>query len=274
MMEEKQKVIRVGFGAVIVIVLAIAAYYFFFSERSRTSGAGGEPASAEKLAAEGPGLKEGAAVPPINAELDKSDEAVRGLAAELSSHPVFGEWLKNKDIIRRFVAAVDNIANGQSPRPQLDFFSLRAPFKTVVRSGKTVIDPASYDRYNVVADVFESLSAAGCGRLYESARPLLAQAYRELGYPRDDFHQTLLRAIVAVLRAPAVDEPIEVEKGVVSYIMKDPKLEDLDEVEKHLLRMGPENVQLVQAKLREIALALGFTEAQLPQPRIFRRSLS
>ena len=40
-------------------------------------------------------------------------------------------------------------------------------------------------------------------------------------------------------------------------------------MEKHLLRMGPENLQLIQAKLREIATALGFGEAQLPRPRLY-----
>jgi len=266
-MDDKQKVIRAGVGAIILIVLGVAAYYLFFSGRGGDGSAGGGPTAAEKIAADVPGVKEGAAAPPINAELDKSDEAVRGLAADLSTNPLFLEWLKTKDILRRFVAAVDNIANGQSPRPHLDFFNLRTPIKVIQRNGKTVIDPASFDRYNVVADVFESLSAAGCARLFESARGLLDQAYRELGYPRGDFRQTFFRAIVAILRTPVIDVPLEVEKGIVTYTLKDPRLEALDEVEKHLLRMGPENVQLIQAKLRAIALALGFTEAQLPQPR-------
>jgi hypothetical protein len=33
--------------------------------------------------------------------------------------------------------------------------------------------------------------------------------------------------------------------------------------------MGPENLQLIQAKLREVALALGFAESQLPQQNIY-----
>jgi hypothetical protein len=269
-MNEKQKIIRTGVGAIIVVALAIAAYYFFFADRGQDSAAGAGPAAAEKISAEGPGAKEGAAVAPLDVGLDKSDEAVRPLAAELSSSPILAQWLKSRDLLRRFAAAVDNVANGQSPRPQMDFFSLRGAFKIVERNGKTFIDPASYERYNVVADVFESVSAAGCARLYEKAKPLLVQAYRELGYPQGDFHQTLLRAIWVVLRAPAIDEPIEVEKGVVVYTLANPALEELDEIQKHLLRMGPENVQLIQVKLREIALALGFTDAQLPAPRLAR----
>lgn len=271
-MDEKQKVIRAGIGVVIVIVLGLAAYYFFFSDRAKDASGGGARALAEKIEAENPGAKDGAAVPLLSGPLDGSDAAVRSLAAELSTNPMFAQWLTNKDLLRRFVAAVDNIANGQSPRPQMDFFGLRTPFKTVEKEGRTVVDYGSYDRYNVVADVFESLSAAGSARLYESAKPLLTEAYKELGYPLGDFHQTLLRAVIEVLRTPIVDAPIEVEKGVVSYLLKDPQLEDLDDAQKHLLRMGPENLQLIQAKLREIALALGFTEAQLPQPRKYHQT--
>ncbi|MBM3310161.1 MAG: DUF3014 domain-containing protein, partial [Candidatus Aminicenantes bacterium] len=224
-MDEKQKVIRAGIGAVILIVLGVAAYYLFFTGRGKDVPAGSGPSPAEKLAVEAAGLKEGAAPSPIKSELDKSDEDVRALAAELSSNAVFLEWLKTKNIIRRFAAAVDNIANGQSPRPHLDFFELRTPFKVVERNGRTQIDPASYDRYNVVADVFDSLSAAGCARLYESAKPLLDEAYRDLGYPTGDFRQTLLRAIVVILRAPVFEGPFEVEKGIVTYALKDKRLE-------------------------------------------------
>jgi hypothetical protein len=38
----------------------------------------------------------------------------------------------------------------------------------------------------------------------------------------------------------------------------------LTAAQKQLLRMGPRNERLVKAKLREIALALGMTPAQLP----------
>ena len=66
-----------------------------------------------------------------------------------------------------------------------------------------------------------------------------------------------------------MDVPISFEQGGTTYLMVDPLLEELSPAQKHLLRMGPENLQLIQAKLREIALALGFGEAQLPRPRLY-----
>lgn len=269
-MDEKQKIIRAALIILFVLVVIGAAYYFFIAGRSAESpGAGETPLPGQKTAAEEALGKEGPAAPVLTVALDASDNAVRGLAAELSTNAVFGQWLKSKDLLRRFAAAVDNIANGQSPRPQFDFFTLSGEFKVVSRGGRLTLDTSTYDRYNAITDVFDSLSTSGCARAYASAKPLLQQAYRELGYPKEDFNQTLLRAIIEILRAPIVDDPIIVEKGVTTYLMVDPKLEDLSPAQKHLLRMGPENLQLIQAKLREIALALGFGEAQLPRPRLY-----
>jgi hypothetical protein len=57
-------------------------------------------------------------------------------------------------------------------------------------------------------------------------------------------------------------------KGL-NYVFIDDGLENMSEVQRHLLRMGPKNTQKIQQKVREIALALGVPETQLPQPQIY-----
>jgi len=269
-MEEKQKIIRAAVVILIVVVLGFSAYYYFFSGRGKADAGGTASTLDEKTASGSPEVKEAVMAESLNATLDLSDAAVRTLAAEVSRDAVLAKWLQSPDLLRRCAAAVDNIANGQSPRAQFDFFTPSGPFKTVIRNGKTYLDPSSFARYNSAADVFDTLSPQGVARAYAVCRNLLQQAYRELGYPTGDFHQTLLRAIVEILRTPVVEDPIPVEKNITTYVIKDPVLEDLDAVQKHLLRMGPENLQLIQVKLREIALAVGFSEAQLPLPRPYR----
>jgi hypothetical protein len=49
-------------------------------------------------------------------------------------------------------------------------------------------------------------------------------------------------------------------KGAL-YVYTAPELEGLSRAQKHLLRMGPGNVRVIQAKLRELRTALG-----LPTP--------
>ena len=58
-------------------------------------------------------------------------------------------------------------------------------------------------------------------------------------------------------------------QGVTTYQMVDENLEDLDDAQKDLLRMGPQNIRKVQNKLREMALALGVPENQLPKARVY-----
>lgn len=265
-MEENQKVVRTAIIILILLIAGFGIYYLFIADRGK-SPVSAEPVPMEKIGrpekeAEGPGGGAG-----VNVALDQSDEVVRKSAGDLSSNAVFGQWLKSRDLVRRFVAAVDAIANGQSPRPQADFFVLKAPFPVLQKGGRTLLDAAGYDRYNVVADVFDSVSSAVCAKLYRDFQGPIEQAYRELGYPAGGFHKTLFRAILEVLRTPIVEAPIVLEKRIASYVMADPKLEELSAAQKHLLRMGPENLQLVQSKLRELALALGFAETQLPKPR-------
>jgi len=268
-MDETKKVIQTAAGLLVLLIAAAALYYFLIYKRPKRPGPAEMPppaaAETEPVPAE---EKLRPTLPPV--ELDKSDDLVRQLAKELSSHPKIDLWLRNKDLIRRFTAAIDNIANGLSPRPHVDFFAPEGEFKIIKRGDLYYADPEGYSRYDAVVDVFVSLDSKKSVNLLRGLKPLFQEAYRDLGYPNRDFEETLIRAIDELLRTPIVEGDILLEKAVVNYIMVDPTLEGLSDAQKHLLRMGSENVGAVQAKLREMAAALAVPEARLPQPRIYR----
>jgi hypothetical protein len=70
---------------------------------------------------------------------------------------------------------------------------------------------------------------------------------------------------VQLLRTPVVTTPIRVEPaGGVGYRYSDDRLEALTSSQRQLLRMGPDNVRMVQQALRELALALGIPVSRLP----------
>ncbi|GMU06211.1 DUF3014 domain-containing protein [Corallococcus caeni] len=56
--------------------------------------------------------------------------------------------------------------------------------------------------------------------------------------------------------------PVELTPKGALYVYADPSLEALGAAEKHLLRMGPENMRKLQAKLTELAAALGLPSAE------------
>ena len=90
--------------------------------------------------------------------------------------------------------------------------------------------------------------------------PAIQEAYKDLGYPDKDFNGTLKKAMLELLDVPVVDEPIMLEKKVVTYMITDPDLEALSAAQKHLLRMGPDNVRGIQGQLRMMARSLGFLD--------------
>jgi len=253
----------------LILVLAGALYYFLIYKGADKDRGKLEAPAASVLDKEIPlpAPSDASSRPPV--ELDKSDDLVRQLAKEISSHPRIAQWLQSRDLIRRFVAAVDNIANGLSPRAHIDFFLPPGEFVAVKRGNAYIADPEGYSRYYTVADVFVSLDIKQCVSLFRALKPLCQEAYRDLGYPDQDFEQTFLRAIVELLETPVVEGDIVLEKAVLNYVMLDPELESLSDAQKHLLRMGPENVGAIQAKMREIAIALGFAESRLPKARVY-----
>ncbi len=184
--------------------------------------------------------------------LDASDAIVRQLVAGLSSRPELIAWLAGQDLVRAFVAAVDNIARGTSPKPFLASLRPTEPFRATDRGGRLVADPHSFARYDRAADAFASLDPAGVAAAYARLAPLCETAYRELGV-EGTFQGALERAIGRLLAAPDAPEEAPLLWNFVTYEYADPALESLPEAEKQFLRMGPRNMRLVKAKLRELA---------------------
>ena len=189
--------------------------------------------------------------------LATSDIVVRELASELSSQPKLAAWLVNDDLIRRFVASVDNIASGVSPQTHLDFLRPKEGFEVdVERNGDVVIEPDSYRRYDLVAQVFASLDTEGTVALYRELKPLIDEAYAEISPANADFDDRLDIAIDRLLAVPVLEGPAQVEQLIVTYAWADDELESLSAAQRHFLRMGPDNVRLIQGKLRELRAAL------------------
>jgi hypothetical protein len=192
--------------------------------------------------------------------LGESDDLVRALAGPLSSHARFAAWLQQKQLMRRFVAIVSNVAEGRSPRPHLLFLAPEGRFAVTKRGGLTVIAPESYARYDLIGDVAESIDPERFARVFAALLPLGEAAHRELGHPPGTLTDTVQRAVGEMLAVPAnVSAPAVAAFQVgplTQYRYVDPKLEGLSPAQKNLLRMGPRNVTRIQARLRAALSAL------------------
>ncbi|HYO54943.1 DUF3014 domain-containing protein [Archangium sp.] len=195
--------------------------------------------------------------------LGQSDARVRELVGPLSAIPELQKWLAStEDLVRRFATAVGNISEGESPRAALSFMAPPGPFQVVEREGRAFIAPESFARYDTVARVLTSLDTRVSARTYQTLKPLIDEAYREISRPGQRFDQTLANAIQRMLDTPVPESELEVvDTPGVNYAYVAPELERLSAAQKHLLRMGPANARAIQEKLRELRGALALPGA-------------
>jgi hypothetical protein len=248
-------------AAALALLLAAAAVFAWYRFRAGTEAAA--PTEAPAVADPAPATPsiERPDVPSlVLPELRASDAFVRDLVARLSAHPRLAAWLVNDELVRRFVAAVANTAQGLSPAPQLPFLAPAGPFRTREDGARRVIDEAAYRRYDVLTEVFVSLDTQGAARLYRQLLPLFEEAYAELGYADPTFEAATARAIARLRAVPVPDRPPAVvphPEVATAWAYEAAELEGRPSAEKHLLRMGPANARRVQTKLTELGAAAG-----------------
>lgn len=248
---------------VLLVVATCAAGYITFVWRQHPApartGSGATPAASSSTSPPLGGKGEPMTLPP----LDASDTLVRTLVQGLTESPAVMAWLPTNGLIRNFTVVVANIAEGPTPAKHLKVLRPPAPFRIISRDGSTFVDPRSYDRYATIADAVASVNSADAAKLYATLKPRIEDAQRDLG-SADSFDRTLERAIVVLLSTPATDGSERLKPKGIGYGYADERLESLTPAQKQLLRMGPRNVRVIKAKLREIAVALGIPPAHLP----------
>jgi hypothetical protein len=250
-------------AAALIVAAGGAAWFMFHGRQAQPAPQVKTEAATPAAPVERPlgGQSDAIELPP----LAETDPLVRQLVRALSSHPVIAAWLATDGLLRSFTVAVDNIADGVTPAPRLRMVRPADRFRVIDREDEVLIDPRSYARYAPLTAAVDSLDAAAVARLYSTLKPRIEEAYAELGRGRS-FDVALEQAIVMMLRTPAISGSIRlVPTGAVSYGFADPRLERLTPAQKQLARMGPQNMSVVQSKLRQIAAALGIPEERLPR---------
>ncbi len=200
---------------------------------------------------------------PAPVDLAQGDALLKDAAASLSSNLDLAHWLAHPDIVRRVVAAMVQVGEGESPRETLGFLTVPGVFSVVEKRNKKTrqkqvfISPKSNARYNSVAQVIGSIDAAAAGQLYAKVRPYAESVFREIAPAGKNFDDALTKAIDTLASVPIIDAPLEVaalDEGI-GYRFIDPNLESLSRAQKHLLRMGPTNGRMVVEKLQAFRAA-------------------
>jgi len=87
---------------------------------------------------------------------------------------------------------------------------------------------------------------------YDELQPLIEEAYSELGYPDKKFEEVLQDAITKVLDVDFPKDAKALIRPSVMYQYQSSALEELDDAEKLMLRVGKDNLLIIKSVLLEI----------------------
>lgn len=194
--------------------------------------------------------------------LGESDKLLKDALTELLTRKSVLSFLNMDDFVRRFVATVDNLAQGHAASRLWPVVPMPGRFTVVERADGAYLSNANSDRYTPFVRFATSVDTARAVALYTRLYPLFQQAYEELGYPGKYFNDRLVAVIDQLLDTPELTEPVKLTLTQVQgpiqptqpwlrYEFEDPALESRPAGQKILMRMGRSNELLLKAKLMD-----------------------
>lgn len=258
---------RSGWLILLVFVLALLAGGGYYLWRTRGQ-APAPPPAPEATTAPAPPAPQASAPPvehPVESAqasseplpaLGDSDVALQDALAGLFGAQAFTRLFYPENIVRHFVAAIDNLPRRTVALRIMPIEPVGGPFLAAGPEGSLVISPDNAARYTPYVRALEAVDTQKLVATYVRLYPLFQQAYAELGYPSRYFNDRVFEVIDNLLSAPDVPAKVVLTQPKVLYEYADPELEKLSAGQKIMMRMGRDNEARVKGKLREIKRAL------------------
>lgn len=262
---------------IIVVVVAVAAAAFYFLRDDAPSGsqtvstpvavAPQAQVTSSVASSIAPIVEYQPPVPVVEEEplpgLNDSDASVLAALQQLRGEGLL-QLLVPQELVRKFVLAVNNLAEGKVIHEYRPVISPSPPFAVetfaVTVDGNAVdqerIAAANYQRYEPYVTTLALIDSDAAVAVYRRFYPLLEEAFRELGLKKPNFHSVMVAAIDNLLAAPEANGDLLLVRPKVFYQYADPALEQLPQTHKLMLRMGPENARSVKASLRQLRARL------------------
>lgn len=189
--------------------------------------------------------------------LNNSDDFVRSQLSKLSTGSELLGLMVSEELIRKFVIFTVSVNEG--------FLSSAIPLQPMTEEfrvkrgrgdGHFVMVQQSFMRFDYLIDTLIAIDNDAAVSLYKLLSPLFQEAYAEMGYPNRRFDDVLLGAIDNVLFATNKNGILQLIRPSVMYRYVNTDIEALNQVEKLLLRLGHENAENLQQKLKAIRSVL------------------
>jgi len=257
---------------VLAILIAAAAFFYLREEAPASSQTVVTPVAVAPVVASSAAAVEPQPVyeppqPVVEVEslptLNESDAGVLAALQELRGESLL-RLIVPQEVLRKFVLAVNGIQEGKVVHEYRPIVSPPPPFIseqfTVMVEGVAVdqerVSMNNFQRYEPYVTTLALIDPDAAVALYKRFYPLMAEAFKELGLKKSNFHTVMIGAIDNILAAPDVGGDLLLVHPKVFYQYADPSLEKLPQTHKLMLRMGPENARSVKASLRQLRARL------------------
>ena len=189
-------------------------------------------------------------------DLADSDDLAREQLAAAGSGSQIDKLASSNNIVQLGAALVDAFSRGLVMYKLLPVDPPKGSFSVEQQGDQTFMGALGYKRYDGYARTIAELDADALVNAFHTLRPLFEQAYGQLGMRPEDFDNALIRMLDQVLATPEIDEPIPLTRTSVMWRYADPALEKLSDLQKQLLRMGPDNIRRIKKQARSVRAGL------------------
>lgn len=207
-----------------------------------------EPAAATEEEAEAPDV-------PVLLTDEEAEQVLLSELAAIDIDPALRARFTGEEPLAAGAALVDALGRGLLARKFVNV-DIEGEFAVSQEGDAMYMDPAGYSRFDDVAGAVAAVDVESLAERFHTVRPLFERAYEALGLDPADFDNAVIRTLDQVLATPELKKPARLERKSVFYTYADPQLEGLTDLQKQLLRMGPDNLRQLKEQARELRRAL------------------
>ena len=193
--------------------------------------------------------------PPVVTE-ETADSYAREIIDSINGGKALKQFVAGNYVVERTVAIVDALRRGEVPYKLLPVGKPASAFPISDDGLRVTMDPEGFARYDAFANWVNSLDVDAITATFNDYESLATAALANMGVNDFDIRGAALAATTQILATPSLPDGAELMRNEANWVYMDPELESLTALQKQVLRMGPENAELVQQKARELRGAL------------------
>ena len=183
---------------------------------------------------------------------ETGDRYARESIDAVNGGKALAQFVAGDYVVERAVAIIDAMRRGEVPYKLLPVGKPSTTFPISDDGLRVTLDAAGFSRYDGFAQWVGGLDTTALVSLLKDYEMIATQALTRMGVSDFDIRSAVLAATTQILSTPQVAVDAELMRREANWVYIDPELEALSSLQKQVLRMGPENADIIQQKARDI----------------------